>query len=111
MHEPNAKVKEWMDAIAEFEEPWEAKLKSIDSIASPNTADIIKVAKEDRDLTFRIFGTLRLGYVQYERGDQGNQEAIKAAIEELKGDSEPLVAKMAAQAESIKREEYHELRK
>lgn len=111
MDKLNAKIMEWIEAIASFEEPWKSKLKSIDSIANPNTADIIKVAKEDQDLTFRIFGTLRLGYVQYERGDQGNQEEIKQAIEALKGDSEPLVAKAAAEAESIKREEYHELRK
>ena len=111
MHQLNAKVKAWMDAIADFETPWKAKLKSIDSVANVNTADIIRVANEDRDLTFRIYGTLRLGYALYERGDPGNQQAIKEAIEALKSDSEPLVAKAAAEAESIKRDEYHELRK
>lgn len=107
----NAQIMSWNNAIADFEEPWKGKLKSIDSITKPNTADIIRVAKEDKDLTFRVFGTLRLGYLQYERGDPGNQEAIKQAIETLKGDSEPLVAKAANEASSIKREEYHELRK
>lgn len=111
MNEINAQIMEWNNAIADFEEPWKSKLKSVDSVSDPNIADIIKVAKEDRDLTFRIYGALRLGYAQYERGDEGNQKAIKEAIEALKSDSEPLVAKAAAEAESIKREEYHELRK
>ncbi len=112
----NESVMDWNRAIADLEQSWNSKLKPIESVNAskgmPNISDLIKVANEDKDLTFRIFGALRLGYALYERGDQGNQDAIKAAIEELKGDSEKLVAKAAAEGESIKdADEYYELRK
>lgn len=112
----NNKVMEWNNAIKALEDVWNSKLKPIESVnqakSLPNISDLIKVAKEDKDLTFRVFAALRLGYALYERGDQGNQEAIKEAIEELKADSEKLVADAAKAGESIAdADEYYELRK
>lgn len=112
----NDKVMEWNNAIKSVEDVWNSKLKTTESVNQkqgiPNTADLIKIAKEDEDITFRAWAALRLGYALYERGDQGNQKAIKAAIEELKSDSEKLVADAASAGESIKdSDEYYELRK
>lgn len=109
-------IMEWNRAISALENVWNSKLKPIDSVNAkkgmPNISDLIKVANEDKDLTFRIWAARRLGYALYERGDQGNQKAIKAAIEELKADSDKQVAKAAAEGESIKdADEYYELRK
>ncbi|MFK7789199.1 MAG: hypothetical protein AB8C95_06885, partial [Phycisphaeraceae bacterium] len=109
-------VLEWEKAISSLEQSWNSKLLPIESVNAakgmPNISDLIKVANEDKDLTFRVWAALRLGYAKYERGDEGNQEAIKAAIEALKTDSEKLVAKAAAEGESIKdSDEYYELRK
>lgn len=112
----NDKVMDWNNAVKALEDAWNSKLKPIESVNQakgiPNIADLIKVAKEDEDPTFRIFGALRLGYALFERGDKGNQNAIKTAIEELKADSNKRVASAAAAGESIAdSDEYYELRK
>ena len=98
------------------EDVWNSKLKPTEGVNAskgiPNISDLIKIAKEDQDPTFRIWASLRLGYALYERGDQGNQKAITAAIEELKLDSNKQVAAAAKAGESIKdSDEYYELRK
>lgn len=107
----NEQVAKWSTEIGRFENVWNSKLKAIEAVTDVNVADIVKVAEEDEDVTFRAFAALRLGYAFFERGDQGNQAAIKSAIESLKSDSNPLVAKAAKEADSIEREEYYELRK
>ncbi|MEM9345000.1 MAG: hypothetical protein AAGB26_00140 [Planctomycetota bacterium] len=112
----NDKVMEWNSAIKDFEDVWNKKLNTTESVNQkkgiPNTADIIKIAREDKDPTFRIWAALRLGYALFERGGKGNQEALKAAIEELKNDSDKQVSKAAAEGESIAdSDEYYELRK
>lgn len=112
----NNLVMDWNNAIKALEDTWNSKLKTIESVnqakAIPNIADLIKVANEDKDLTFRMFAALRLGYALYERGDMGNQTAIKEAIEALKSDSEKLVADAAGAGASIANsDEYYELRK
>lgn len=112
----NEKTMAWSAAIKKLEGAWNGKLKTTESVnqakGMPNTADLIKIAKEDRDLTFRVWASLRLGYALYERGDMGSQNAIKSAIEDLKADSEKMVANAATQGESIKdADEYYELRK
>ncbi|MEM6506217.1 MAG: hypothetical protein AAF711_12300 [Planctomycetota bacterium] len=101
----------WNEAIGDFEKVWNSKLKVIEAVKNVNTADIILVANEDEDISFRAFATLRLGYAYYERGDEANRAAITGAIESLKSDADPLVATAAKEADSIEREEYHELRK
>ena len=40
----------------------------------PTSPTLIKVAKEDQDLTFRIWAARRLGYALFERGDHGQPE-------------------------------------
>lgn len=115
-NERNAPIMEWDKAIGALETVWNSKFKSTDSVNAkkglPNITDLIKIANEDEDLSFRIWAARRLGYALYERGDQGNQTAIKAAIESLKSDSDKQVAKAAEEGESIKdADEYYELRK
>ncbi|MEO0474441.1 MAG: hypothetical protein AAF085_00530 [Planctomycetota bacterium] len=114
--ERNAKVMEWNRAVSAVRNAWKEKLRPIESVNSekriPNTSDLVRVAKEDEDLTFRIWAARRLGYAMFERKDPGNLEVIKTAIEELKNDSNKQVAKAAAEGEKIKdTDEYYELRK
>jgi len=114
--ELNNQVMKWNNAIKTVEDVWNSKLKSTESVNQPkgipNIGDLIQIAKEDKDRSFRIWAARRLGYALFERGDKGNQEAINAAIEELKADSDKLVAKAAEAGQSIAdSDEYYELRK
>lgn len=106
----NADIMPWFNAISEVDNSWKSKLKTIDS-TKPNVTDLIRVANDDRDLSFRIFAARRLGYAQHERGEPGNQRAIKDALAALQSDSNAQVASAAKAGASIKREEYAELRK
>ena len=134
MRSRNKEVMEWLNAVSDVTNTWNSKLQRTEGVATskdkkmsngetrkvplpfdkikPNIADLIRIAKQDEDITFRIWAARRLGYALFERGGAGNQAAIKAAIEELKGDSNKQVAAAAADGESIKdADEYYELRK
>jgi len=105
-----------LDAIKKLEDVWNAKLKSNETVSQangiPNIGDLIRMAKEDQDPTFRIYAALRLGYALYERGDPGNQKAINQALDDLEQSSEAAVAAAAKAGRSIKdADEYHQLRK
>lgn len=114
--EANDLIMQWNNAIKAVNDVWNSKLETIESVNQakniPNTADMIKVANEDEDLTFRIFAARRLGYALFERGEKGNQNAINEAIEALKSSDEKQVAAAAKAGQSIAdTDEYYELRK
>lgn len=116
LQEMNAELMAWNDAIKAIEDVWNAKLKSIETVKQedniPNIADLVKIANEDKDPTFRNFAALRLGYALFERGDEGNQAAINKALDELEAGADKAVAAAAKTGRSIKdRDEYYELRK
>jgi len=95
----------WRSAINSVNDAWKVKLASINAVDSandlPNIADLIRIANEDKDLTFRVFATLRLGYAFHERGGSSNRETILAALDELKASDEQMVADAAEAAIKI----------
>lgn len=111
----DGKVAAWDSAVKAVRQGWNSKLKTTQGVMKsetiPNIADLIRIAREDKDITFRIWAARRLGYALYERGEPGNQAAIKDALEQLQADENKLVADAAADGASIQREEYAELRK
>ena len=109
-----ADVTKGLDTVKAIQDTWQSKLKSTESVSEgvPNISDLVKIAKEDKDRTFRIWAARRLGYALFERGDTGNQAAIKQALDELEQSDDKLVAEAAKAGRSIKdKAEYHELRK
>lgn len=109
-------ARKWLDAIKKIEDTWNAKLKSIETVAPdkglPNVGDLVKIAKEDKDRTFRVFAARRLGYALFERVDSGNLKAINTALDELEKSDDAMVAAAAKGGRSIKdKADYHELRK
>lgn len=112
----NTEIMKWNNAIKVVEDGWNAKLKTIETVNAkkglPNIQDLIKIANEDQDPTFRIFAARRLGYALFERGDPSNQKAMKSALDKLSKSSDKAVATAAKEGRSIKDAgEYHELRK
>lgn len=105
----------WLEAVKQIDDTWNSKLKSTESINAemdlPNITDIVKIANEDKDRTFRVYAALRLGYALYERGDPGNQKAINAALDKLEKSDDKMVAEAAKAGRSIKdKDEYYSLR-
>ncbi|MFN3167606.1 MAG: hypothetical protein ACE37H_11135 [Phycisphaeraceae bacterium] len=105
----------WLEAIKQIDDTWNSKLKTTESINAekdlPNISDLVKIANEDKDRTFRVYAALRLGYAVYERGDPGNQEAINAALDKLENSDDKMVAEAAKAGRSIKdKDEYYSLR-
>ncbi|MGB0766633.1 MAG: hypothetical protein ACPGYV_02865, partial [Phycisphaeraceae bacterium] len=62
----NDQIMDWNNAIKDVEDVWNSKLKVIESVNQaeriPNIADLVTVANEDKDATFRVFAARRLGY-------------------------------------------------
>lgn len=110
----NEKIMVWNDAVKKINDAWNAKLKTTEAPVKdkplPNISDIVLIANNDQDPTFRIWAARRLGYALYERGDPGNQVLIKQTIAELKASSDRAVAAAAEDGASIKREDYGDLR-
>ena len=108
-------VTPWFKAISQIESVWFAKIKQIEAVNAamnlPNIGDMIKIAEDDEDRTFRVFAARRLGFAYYERTDEGNREAINAALDKLEKSDDAQVAAAAKAGRSITREEYHELQK
>lgn len=112
----NEQVLTAIKAIEQLEDRWQAKLENVDSVNQkegiPNIADLVAIANNDKDRTFRVWAALRLGYALYERGDPGNQKKINEALDALEQSDDALVASAAKSGRSIKdADEYHQLRR
>lgn len=108
--ELEAPLNAWAKAITAINEKWLPKDQKIISVAKPPVADLIRVAREDQDPTFRVEATLTLGIAKFNAGHKGNLAAINEAIAELKNDPNPMVAQAAASAEAYTVEEMRRLR-
>lgn len=81
----------WDDAIVRIESAWSAKLGVITS-GRPNVADLVRIAEQDADRSFRVFATHQLGYARFERGEPGNQHLLTRAIQAARSSDDPLIA-------------------
>lgn len=105
-----AGLAKWADAIKAIESNWTPKNEQILGSVKPPVADLIRLAKEDQDASFRVEATLMLGVAKFNAGTKGNLAAIEEAIAELKADSNPMIAEAAAAAEAYTVEELRRLR-
>lgn len=110
-----ADLQKWKEATDKIYQNWNKKVLAIEVVNPaknlPNVADMIRVAKEDKDPTWRVYAARRLGYARFERTDQSNKAAINAALDELEKSSDTQVAAAAKAGRSVQDAEYHELQK
>lgn len=94
----------WERGLRRIDDAWMLKFPIV-SGTKPHIGDLINVALNDEDPTFRLAATLRLGVAKFNPGTSGNLSAIESAIEEAKQDDNAkvrragLIADEATQAE------------
>jgi len=76
----------------------------------PHVGDLLNVAKNDEDRTFRIAATLQLGIAKFTDGNPGNRSAINAYLGEAKQSDDPMLAEAAAAADALTLEDFRTLR-
>jgi hypothetical protein len=67
----------------------------------PNIGDVIRIANEDQDPTFRMEATLKLGVLQFAPKNKANLKLMQQTFERNRKDANPLVAKAAAEAQAM----------
>ncbi len=83
-------VQQWMKSIHEISKVWQTKFELIARL-NPRIGDLINIANNDQDPTFRIAAILKLGIAKFKPGSRGNKRVIEAAIDDAKHDADPLI--------------------
>lgn len=97
------------EAVNRIVDAWMPKLRTIMG-TDPHVGDLLNVAKNDEDRTFRIAATLQLGIAKFTDGNPGNRSAINAYLGEAKQSDDPMLAEAAAAADALTLEDFRTLR-
>lgn len=76
---------------------WDDKLKSAMAVPA-HIGDLLNVAKNDEELTFRIHATLHMGVALAQPGHRGNRRAMENLLRRYENSDEPLLAEAAKAA-------------
>ena len=101
----------WVNAMNKFDdEYWGPKLAVIHTLRygdadSPTLGDLVNIAQNDEDPSWRLAATLELGRAKYSKRTSQQDRALQGIISSLKGDSDPAVAAAAKVAEAYQRKD------
>jgi len=90
-------------------EAWPHKLKIVMD-TDPYVGDLLNIAKNDQDMTWRIAATQRLGIAKFTDGNKGNRRAIASYLAQARQADNRLLAEAARAADELTREEFRRLR-
>ncbi len=111
MTKPNdpirAQVEAFAGPISQVDLQWDGKLKIVKN-PKPHTGDLIHIAENDQDRSFRVAATRWLGVAKFNAGTKGNERAIREAIARAKAGND---AELKAAAEAAERFTAAELRR
>lgn len=102
-----AALRAWSAAIRKVRDAWQPKLEIIMGI-DPHPGDLVNIALNDQDRTFRIEATLRLGIHRY-GADRGNRRALQRAIDAAIGGIDPMIAEAGRAADKLTLQEKRRL--
>lgn len=102
-----AALRAWSGAIKAIRDAWQPKLEIVMGI-DPHPGDLVNIALNDADRTFRIEATLRLGIHRY-GADRGNRRAMNRAIAAAINGDDPMIARAGRAAEALTLEEKRRL--
>lgn len=107
---PNGgEVDAWIKPLQQLRKDWLAKSEVVLSLR-PHIGDLMNVAQYDKDVSFRVAATLQMGIRKFSPGSNGNYNAMIALLEQLKSDSDPLVAKAAEAAAAFEKSKLQTIR-
>ena len=102
------RIERWGSRIQEIHRIWRRKLRLVRS-SKPHVGDLLHVAREDGDVTFRIAAILHLGVAKFAPGTPGNEQAIKRTIRQAVESDNPAIARAGKAAEAFTKEQLRRL--
>lgn len=100
--------KAWSAAINEIVNVWDGKIQIIQSVKQP-IGDLLNIAKNDQDPTFRVAATSWLGVAKFNPRHRGNEKGIARQIEAAKASDDPMIAKAGKAADDFTRDDLRKL--
>ncbi len=101
-------IRDWMKVVHEIDQVWQAKYELLSSLR-PHVGDLLHIARDDKDPSFRVAAILKLGLAKFNPGGRGNRRLIYATIEDAKNHSDSLVAQAGIAAAGMTRQEMRKL--
>lgn len=101
-------VREWMAVAHEIDQRWRGKYELIARL-KPRVGDLLNIAQNDEDPSFRIAAILKLGLTKFHPGGRGNMRMITATIEDAKGDSNALIVQAGIAAAGLTRDQMRKI--
>jgi hypothetical protein len=98
----------WTTALREAHNLWEPKVRKILSLDA-NIGDLLRLARQDQDESFRIAAILRLGMQQHNARTGPNRSAIQDLLADLAQSGNPDESAAAKAAQAYSRDEYRTL--
>jgi hypothetical protein len=103
-------MESWGASVNRISNSYEEKIRLILTPEPKSVADLVNIARNDKDLTFRIEAMLYLGLAKFNAHSKANERMVNAAIEAGQNDPEPLIAGAAKAAAALSREEMRKLK-
>ena len=97
-----AALRRWANTINTIQNKWMSKSQIIYSV-DPHAGDLINLAKNDKDRSFRVGATLRLGIAKFTADGPANREAVQQTIDQLKKSDDQLIREAAQAADNATR--------
>lgn len=104
-----AAVAAWSSAISAIVSNWDSKMQIIWSVKQ-HKGDLLNIAQNDQDPTFRVAATAWLGVAKFNPGNRGNEKAIARLIESSKESDDADIARAAQAADAFTREDLRRMR-
>ncbi len=98
----------WDKATTKIDRVWMHKYELM-ARTQPHIGDLLNIANNDQDITFRVAGMLKLGMAKFNAGTRGNARAIHETIERATNDPFEIIAKAAIAARALTRDQYHKI--
>lgn len=98
----------WAQYVNSTHSVWKNRIEIIMN-TKPHVGDLLRIATEDPDRTFRLAATLRLGIAKFNPGHSGNLRAINKTLDRAIASDDPLIAKAAKAAKALTKEEFRRI--
>ncbi len=97
------------DRFSKVIDAWSHKMK-ITMVPKPHVGDVLNIAKNDQDITWRLQATQKLGIAKFTDGGTGNRKAIAKYLAEARKSDNSLMAESARVADELTKEQFHQIR-
>lgn len=98
----------WGPEVQKITAAWQPKMETI-FVVRPHMGNLINIARNDQDPTFRVEAILALGPKKFSAGSRGNERAIEEVLEAAKGDANALVVEAGAASAAFTRDDLRRL--